>query len=113
MIKKKVLLLNCKNCGTPFFTESEKTFYESHHLCMPKRCKKCRTNNKRELDKMPTTETDRTWNAKENLEIHRLIQIFPYFDLFETTSNNVSHYYEATERNSKEIIRKNQHYFKI
>ncbi|MDD3394288.1 MAG: AbiH family protein [Anaerotignum sp.] len=78
MTKKEVYLLNCIDCGTPFFTEGEKLFYESHHLCMPKRCKKCRTNKKRESKGKQTDETDKDWFLKENLEIDQLLQTLPY-----------------------------------
>lgn len=36
----------CEDCGTPYFTAGEQTFYESKNLTLPKRCKKCRTVRK-------------------------------------------------------------------
>lgn len=39
-------LLTCQNCGEPFFTRGEKSFYESKNLIIPIRCKKCRDSRK-------------------------------------------------------------------
>lgn len=35
-------LLECVDCGKPFFTQGEQTFYEAKGLTIPKRCKACR-----------------------------------------------------------------------
>lgn len=38
----KTYLLNCIDCGQPFFTVQKKDFYDSKNLTIPKRCKRCR-----------------------------------------------------------------------
>ena len=49
----KKYLLKCMDCGKAFFTEGEKSFYNSKGLTLPKRCKNCRDarKNKREQAK--------------------------------------------------------------
>lgn len=43
----KDLQIICYKCGEPFiFTVGEQQFYNSHGYCSPKRCRKCRKNNK-------------------------------------------------------------------
>ncbi|NLB91748.1 MAG: hypothetical protein GX786_11095 [Clostridiales bacterium] len=42
MSNAKDFLLKCMECGTDYFTEGEKIFYENKGLTMPKRCKPCR-----------------------------------------------------------------------
>jgi hypothetical protein len=36
----------CEDCGAPFFTAGEQSFYERKNLTLSKRCKKCRTARK-------------------------------------------------------------------
>lgn len=40
-------LFTCSDCGAPFFTEGEKSFYESRRLTIPTRCEMCRDKRKK------------------------------------------------------------------
>lgn len=46
MSVENIHLLKCIECGTDFFTEGERDFYNSRGLNMPKRCKACRTKKR-------------------------------------------------------------------
>ncbi len=46
---QEIYLLNCVDCGTGFFTEGEKEFYESKGLSVPRRCKACRERRKKNM----------------------------------------------------------------
>ncbi|MEQ6376346.1 bacteriophage abortive infection AbiH family protein [Bacillaceae bacterium S4-13-56] len=46
MSEDTIYLLKCIECGTKFFTEGERDFYNSKGLNMPKRCKVCRDKKK-------------------------------------------------------------------
>lgn len=53
----KDITIKCCDCGKKFlFTTGEQSFYESHQLHMPKRCKACRQIHKK-------IEERRFWNG--------------------------------------------------
>lgn len=63
-------LLTCIKCGTPFFTEGERQFYQSKKLLTPKRCKKCREEVKREVAarKRVLIEIEENWKDEAKQE---------------------------------------------
>ena len=60
-------LLECAECGQPFFTAGEKEFYEARRLIFPKKCKKCR-DKKNNLRKTTLKEIASNWNIEAKQE---------------------------------------------
>lgn len=58
-------LLVCCDCGTPFFTIGEKSFYESRNLTIPTRCADCR--EKKKLEKNSKTLNDGSKSLYEEI----------------------------------------------
>ena len=60
----------CKSCGISFTISSgEQDFYESHQLDLPKRCKKCREN---ERNKKTQIAQDKQWKQDE-IDLSKLL----------------------------------------
>ncbi len=60
-------LLNCSECGEPFFTVGEKEYYESKRLATPRKCKICRDKMKT-LRKNALNEISKNWNIEAKQE---------------------------------------------
>lgn len=73
------MIKRCKQCGKEFnLTESEMKFYEDKGLSLPKRCKSCRLENKKESSKETTQlvnnkKDDNHRSVKQNKKKHPLM----------------------------------------
>lgn len=72
----------CKQCGAEFtLSEDEIAFYKSKNLHLPKRCEKCRKENRAKADGETARQTGgqtagqavRPYRGKKNGEIKRLV----------------------------------------
>lgn len=81
-------LLICDECRQPFFTEGEKAFYEQKGLSIPKKCKTCRDERKRQREGV-LKEISTKWNIEAKQE-------------------NVDYFYNTNE--AKELISGNKYF---
>lgn len=64
----------CKQCGAEFtLTEREIAFYKSKNLHLPKRCEKCRRENKKKAEITPVPQTVKPYHGKEDSRIKRYV----------------------------------------
>lgn len=110
-------LLRCLDCGTKFFTEGEKEFYESKGFHMPKRCKECRIKRKNRYEEkleprmekqkeqdeylatLPFKQVDKT--ELSSLEIDTSLFIIGNgFDLMHEIPSGYSNFRDSISKNS-------------
>jgi hypothetical protein len=88
MSEENIYLLKCIECGTDFFTEGERDFYNSRGLNMPKRCKPCRAKKKIRYEQ-ERKERERVERQKELEEFLPTLP-FKQIDKVEITDPNTT-----------------------
>uniref|UniRef100_UPI0028970330 P-loop ATPase, Sll1717 family n=1 Tax=Lachnoclostridium sp. TaxID=2028282 RepID=UPI0028970330 len=88
-------LLKCEECGEPFFTQGECTYFKSKGLNIPTRCKKCRDNRKKSQNYFSKASNNLTLDIKTQQFYDEIINNWSV----EAKKENSAYFYNVQEVN--------------